>query len=217
MHRLLGITYNPAWFMIAEQEAVTPGSDAGPLGGAGKVVEADETYLLKASGKRKAEGAGGYGHKMKVLALVERGGDIRSMRLATGGKHEIKANLAAHVDPASTLHTDGSNLAFTGLVADHEAIDHNKQYVRKGKNGSVHTNTLEGYFSIFKRGVIGTFHHIGEQHLDRYLAEFDFRPKYRAKLGVNDEMRAERALKGIVGKRLTYRQTNAAHNAQAEG
>jgi len=219
MHRLLGITYKSAWFMMHRlRHAVAPGSDAGPLGGPGKIVEADETYLLKASGKRKADGAGGYAHKMKVLALVERGGDVRSMRLAHGSKAEIKANLHANVDPASTLHTDRSNLyTYTGLVADHEAVDHSKQYVRKGKHGKVHTNTLEGYFSIFKRGVIGTFHHIGEQHLDRYLAEFDFRQNNRAAVGVDDEARAVKALAGIVGKRLTYRQTNAATDTEAEG
>jgi hypothetical protein len=119
------------------------------------------------------------------------------------------------VDPASTLHTDGSQI-YNGLwvVADHESVDHSKQYVRKGKRGQkVHTNTLEGYFSVFKRGMVGTYQHVGEQHLNRYLAEFDFRQNNRAKLGVDDEARAAKALKGIVGKRLTYRRINASANA----
>jgi len=94
-----------------------------------------------------------------------------------------------------------------GLTADHESVDHSKGYVRKGKKGPVHTNTLEGYFSVFKRGLVGTYQHIGEQHVDRYLAEFDFRQNNRAKLGVTDDMRAARILKGAEGKRLTYRQS----------
>jgi len=220
MHRLLGLTYKSAWFMMHRlREAVTPGSDAGPLGGPGKIVEADETYLLKVSGKKKHAGAGGWGHKMKVLALVERGGDIRSMRIKNATSHEIGTRLRENVDPASTLHTDGANhYKFMHGVAGHEAVDHNKQYVRKGKDGvKVHTNTLEGYFSVFKRGLVGTYQHIGEQHLDRYLAEFDFRQNNRAAVGVDDEARAVKAIAGIVGKRLTYRQTNAANNAKTEG
>lgn len=213
IHRLLGITYKSAWFMMHRlREAVTPGEGIGPLGGHGMIVEADETYLLKQSGKRKAEGAGGYAHKMKVLSLTERGGRIRSTRMVDGTKAEIVAQLHAHVDPGSILHTDGAQAyKFTGAVAAHESVDHNKTYVRKGKSGNkVHTNTLEGYFSVFKRGMVGTYQHCGEQHLHRYLAEFDFRQNNRAKLGVSDELRAERAIAGIVGKRLTYRQTNSA-------
>lgn len=97
------------------------------------------------------------------------------------------------------------------MVRIHEAVDHNKEYVRAGKAGrKVHTNTLEGFFSVFKRGMVGTYQHCGEQHLDRYLAEFDFRANNRAKFGIDDAMRAERAIAGITGKRLTYRRINAA-------
>ena len=93
----------------------------------------------------------------------------------------------------------------------HAAVDHAKEYVREGSDGrAVHTNTLEGFFSVFKRGMVGTYQHCGEQHLDRYLAEFDFRMNNRIAVGVNDTMRAQIALKGITGKRLTYRRTNAA-------
>jgi hypothetical protein len=125
----------------------------------------------------------------------------------------IKSAIARHVHPESTLHTDGAQVyrysdlpAPSGLVAKHESVDHNKMYASKGETGTVHTNTAEGYFSIFKRGLVGTYQHIGEQHLPRYLAEFDFRQNNRARLGVGDAARASRILKGAEGKRLTYRQ-----------
>ncbi len=211
--RMLGVTYKTAWFMahrIREAMAPAPGSEP-PLGGDGFVVEADETYLGKKDGKRKAKGAGGYGHKRTVLSLVERGGQIRSFKLGGNTKHEIVAAIRANVDPASTLHTDGAPAyKFTMAVAAHEAVDHNKTYVRDGKDGKVHTNTLEGFFSVFKRGMVGTYQHCGEQHLQRYLAEFDFRANHRVKLGFDDATRADIALQGIGGKRLTYRRTNAA-------
>jgi transposase-like protein len=220
MHRLLDVTYKTAWFMMHRlREAVTPDSP-GPLGGAGKVVEADETYIGKKDGKRKHPGAGGYAHKRTVLSLVERGGKIRSFKLGSPSRQEVGAAIRDNVDPTSVLHTDGSKL-YHGLAmtAGHEAVDHAKGYVRKSKIKNVggvkdwpdvHTNTLEGFFSVFKRGMVGTYQHCGEQHLQRYLAEFDFRQNTRAKLGVDDEARAEIALKGIVGKRLTYRRTNQA-------
>lgn len=208
LSRMLGVTYKTAWFMSHRiREAMTPTkAQQGPLGGAGKVVEADETYLLKADGKRKAEGAAGYAHKMKVLSLVERGGKIRSFKIGNATKAEIVPALHKHVHPESTLHTDGAQAyKFTGAVAKHEAVDHGKEYVRDG----VHTNTLEGFFSVFKRGMVGTYQHCGEQHLNRYLAEFDFRMNNRIALGVDDAMRATKALEGIAGKRLTYRRTNS--------
>ena len=227
IHRMLDITYKSAWFMMHRlREAMTPaGTDFSPLGGAGKVVEADETYIGKKDGPkgRKSPGAGGAAHKRAVLSLVERGGNIRSFKLGSPTREEIGAAIRANVDPSSVLHTDGSKV-YHGLAhtAGHEAVDHNKTYVRKSKIVNldpsvswpdVHTNTLEGFFSVFKRGMVGVYQHCGEQHLQRYLAEFDFRQNHRAKLGVNDEMRAEKALKGIVGKRLTYRRTNAAAHA----
>lgn len=221
LHRMLGVTYKTAWFMAHRiREAMTP-AKAEPLGGAGKVVEADETYIGKKDGPkgRKAQGAGGFAHKRAVLSLVERGGKIRSFKLGTASRDEITPAIMANVDPASVLHTDGSRI-YRGLAhtAGHEAVDHNKTYVRKSKlnipglaNGpDVHTNTLEGFFSVFKRGMVGTYQHCGEQHLQRYLAEFDFRANYRTKLGYTDDMRAVKALEGIAGKRLTYRRPNAA-------
>jgi transposase-like protein len=210
MHRMLDITYKSAWFMMHRlREAVTPDSP-GPLGGRGQVVEADETYFGKADGKAKLPKAGGYAHKMKILSLTERGGHIRSMRIKAGTKAEISELVRRNIHPESTLHTDGAGFyREIGASKIHEFVDHSISYVGRGKNGrKVHTNSLEGYFSVFKRGMVGTYQHIGEQHLNRYLAEFDFRQNTRTKLGVDDETRAEMALMGIVGKRLTYRQTN---------
>ncbi|HTT84076.1 MAG TPA: IS1595 family transposase [Rhizomicrobium sp.] len=213
LHRMLGITYKSAWFMSHRiREAMKPsGKDAGPIGGSGKIVEADETYIGKKDGKRKAKGAGGYAHKRTVLSLTERGGKIRSFKIGSPTRAEIGVAISENVDPASTLHTDGSKVyAFTS-VEMHEIVDHNKTYVAKSKTGDkVHTNTLEGFFSVFKRGMVGTYQHCGEQHMDRYLAEFDFRQNTRAALGVDDATRAQIALQGIRGKRLTYRRTYAA-------
>lgn len=213
LHRMLGITYKSAWFMAHRiRLAMKPTeAESGPLGGLGKVVEADETYLLKADGKKQK--AGGAGHKMKVLSLVERGGKIRSFKIGSATRKDVYPVLKKHVDDHSTLHTDGSALyKEMGGYMDHEFVDHDKAYVRTSKKSGnkVHTNTLEGFFSVFKRGMVGTYQHCGEQHLDRYLAEFDFRQNYRAKLGFDDAMRAQVALTGIAGKRLTYRRTSAA-------
>lgn len=213
LHRMLGVTYKSAWFLahrIREAMAPLEGSEP-PLGGPGKVVEADEAYIGKKDGKRKAKGAGGYAHKRTVLSLVERGGKIRSFKLGGNTRSEIGPVIMANVDPSSTLHTDGAQVYKFTNVAKHESVDHAKEYVRDG----VHTNTLEGFFSVFKRGMVGTYQHCGEQHLQRYLAEFDFRQNNRAKLGVTDDMRAIKALEGIRGKRLTYRRTNKAQDGQA--
>jgi hypothetical protein len=211
---MLGLgSYRSAWFLSHRiREAMTPRpGESGPLGGKGKVVEADESFIGNADGKRKHPGAGGYAHKRTILSLTERGGKIRSFKIGGPTKGEILPNLFAHIHPDSTLHTDGAQVyKFTGATAKHESVDHSEEYVRYGKDGPVHTNTLEGFFSVFKRGMVGTYQHCGEQHLERYLAEFDFRQNNRAKLGIDDDARAVTALKGIVGKRLTYRRTSSA-------
>lgn len=215
MHRLLDITYKSAWFMMHRlREAMMTEPGEPPLGGRGKIVEADETYLLK-SGDKVTPKAGGYAHKMKVLSLTERGGRVRSMRIKDATKLEIGDLVRRNIHPESILHTDGSGVyREIGASKKHEFVDHSISYVGMGKNGrKVHTNTLEGYFSVFKRGMVGVYQHCGEQHLHRYLAEFDFRQNNRAKLGVDDETRAERAIMGIIGKRLTYRRTNQAADA----
>lgn len=207
--RMLGVTYKTAWFMAHRIRAAMTPIAPDPLGGEGKIVEADEAYFGKADGMRRSKWAKAQA-KMKILSLVERGGDIRSMRIKDANKFVITDILHRHVDPATTLHTDGSGIyTRTGAVKKHESVDHNKTYVRTNSRGKkVHTNTLEGFFSIFKRGMIGTYQHCGEQHLNLYLSEFDFRQNTRAKLGIDDDMRADKALSGIVGKRMTYRRTD---------
>jgi transposase-like protein len=214
LHRMLGITYKSAWFMAHRiREAMAPLETAAPIGGGGKVVEADETELSPSRKSKRRPRS----RSKRFVALVERDGSVRSVVIDGGDSQAIRSAIRRHVHPESTLHTDGaqvykySDLPLpAGIVAKHESVDHNKQYARKGETGTVHTNTAEGYFSIFKRGLVGTYQHIGEQHLPRYLAEFDFRQNNRARLGVNDEARTERAIKGAEGKRLTYRQPHAA-------
>lgn len=213
--RMLGVTVKTAWFMSHRiREAMTPlaGSEP-PLGGDGFVVEADETEIAPSRKTRPRPRS----KNLKFVSLIERGGVVRSRKI-TGAKQtiavEVRQALRANVDEASTLHTDGAQMyEFTLAVANHEAVNHNKEFVRDGEHGEkVHTNSAEGYFSIFKRGLVGTYQHMSEQHLTRYLAEFDFRMSHRVKLGYSDDRRTDKALEGIVGKRLTYRRTlQAAH------
>lgn len=203
LHRMLGITYKSAWFMahrIREGMAPTPGS--APIGGEGKTVEADEMFIGNKAGKRKHYGSGGYAHKRAILALVERGGAVRSFHIDDTTRSEIRPPMDETIRSKTRVFTDGAQMYRFMPRALHETVDHSKgEYVR----GDVHTNTVEGVFSIFRRGMVGTYQHCSEAHLHRYLAEFDFRYSNRAKLGINDEMRTEIAMKGIEGKRLTYR------------
>jgi len=216
MARMLGVTYKTAWFMthrIREAMAPVAGQEP-PLGGDGFVVEADETELAPSRKTRPRPRA----KNLKFVSLVERDGQVRSKRI-TGSKGsiatEVRKAIRENVDEASTLHTDGAQMyEFTLAVANHEAVNHNKEFARDGEHGErVHTNTAEGFFSIFKRGLVGTYQHMSEQHLQRYLAEFDFRMNYRVKLGYSDDMRADKALEGIAGKRLTYRRIGEASHA----
>jgi hypothetical protein len=174
---------------------------SGPVGGEGKTVEADETEISKSKKTRRPEGFHRSTHNIKVLSLVERGGPIRSMVIDHRG---IGGLFYSQFDRKSRLVTDSANVfKYTG-AAKHEAVDHSKgEYAR----GDVHTNTLEGFFSIFKRGLIGIYQHIDQKHFDRYLAEFDFRQNTRVKLGINDVQREAIAVKGARGKRLTYETT----------
>lgn len=208
IQRMLDCSMKTAWHLTHRiREAMAPGSDAGPLGGPGKIVEADETYFGKSASVKRRPKEGGYRHKMKVLSLTERGGTIRSMRFKDGTKLEIGDLVRRNIHPESILHTDGSHVyREIGASKEHEFVDHQIGYVGVGrKKRKVHTNSLEGFFSIFKRGMVGTYQHCGEQHLDRYLAEFDFRANTRERFGIDDVSRAEIALKGFKGKRLTYR------------
>ncbi len=205
LHRMLGITYKSAWFMAHRiREAMAPAAkDVGPLGGEGKVVEADELYTGKKRGTVKK--TGGASHKNTVVSLVERGGKARSFHLPEGPDAITIGTLVnENVLDGSRVHTDESAMySRVKKSTKREKVNHSKgEYAR----GDVTTNTVEGFFSVFERGMIGTYQHVGEQHLKRYLAEFDFRYNTRAALKVTDSERAARILSGAEGKRLTYRQ-----------
>jgi len=211
VHRMLGISYKSTWFMMHRlREAMRTGG-LEPLGGAGKVVEADETYFGKTEEARVSpvrdgrpyKGKGGVRNKRPILALVERGGSVRSFHIPVAGQYAVQEIVKQNIARESRLHTDESKL-YKGMNEHftHETVKHTaNEYVR----GDVTTNTIESYFSVFKRGMRGTYQHCKEKHLHRYLAEFDFRYNNRSALGTNDTMRAEELAKGIVGKRLTYR------------
>jgi len=222
LHRMLGFgSYRTAWFMahrIREGICELFPEETGPLGGKGKTVEIDETFVgglekNKHRSKRKHAGTGGTG-KEAVFSLVERKGRVRSHHVIEVTAKTLRPILKAHVDGATFIMTDeGGAAKKIGSEFDrHGSVNHSiGEYVR----GDIHTNTVEGYFSIFKRGIYGTFHHISQQHLKRYLAEFDFKYNERSALGVNDKARAAKAIKGIVGKRLTYHQSDKASLNQA--
>jgi transposase-like protein len=215
LHRMLGVTYKTAWFMAHRiREAMREGTFT-PMGGSGKTVEADETFVggkekNKHVGKRKRGNIGGMG-KEAVFSLVERGGRVRSQHVPSVSAKTLRPILVSQVDRNSTLMTDGEGqYRIVGPeFAKHETVNHSiNEYVR----GEAHTNTIEGYFSILKRGVTGTYHHVSQEHLKRYLGEFDFRYNNRVALGVDDNARTVEALKGIEGKRLTYRRTDSRAN-----
>ena len=205
LHRTLKVTLKTAWFMSHRiREAMRSGSLATPLGGEGSIVEADETFIGKKDGEVKPKGARGYAHKQAALSLVERGGDVRSFVIDKADTANIKPIVDANLAKESRLMTDQASY-YIGIgkeFAGHESVDHSKE---EWKRGDAHTNTLEGYFSVFKRGMKGVYQHCAERHLHRYLAEFDFRYNNRVARGVHDEQRAEKALLGIKGKRLTYK------------
>jgi len=219
IHRMIGVTYKTAWFMCHRiREAMTDATPP-PMGGPNKVVEADETYIgnkvsLKkkramkraGTGKGTKGGFGGVSNKYTVVSLVERGGVVRSFHVDRGTRANVREILVRNVDRKSKLMTDESRL-YTEVgqeYARHEKVHHAAgEYVR----GDVYTNTLEGYYSIFKRGMRGTYQHCSESHLQRYVTEFDFRYNGRK---LTDNQRRDAALKGIEGKRLTYRRINTA-------
>jgi transposase-like protein len=211
MHRTLNVTYKTAWFMCHRLREAMADLKPGPLGGSGKVVEADTTFIggkeaNKHRNKRDSKKIGGMG-KQIVHTLVERDGSARSHHIANVTGKTLRPILTANVSRKSALMTDtaGGYMGVGKEFARHEMVDHGiGEYVR----GDAHSNTVEGYFSILKRGITGTYHHVSEAHLKRYLAEFDFRYNNRMSLGFTDGERTANALRGIEGKRLTYRPLN---------
>jgi transposase-like protein len=215
IHRTLGVTYKTAWFMLHRiREAMGEDvSTSGPLGGEGKTIEADETYIGKrdvpyVSPNRRhpptKSGKSGGAQKRTVVALVERGGQVRSFHVRVANVKQVRDILVQNASRKSKLYTDESRLYTTtgSEFADHDTVNHSKkEYVR----GEVHTNTIENVFSVFKRGMTGIYQHCGEAHLFRYLREFDFRYNRRTALGWNDRDRHNDLLSRVGGKRLTYR------------
>jgi len=204
LQRTLGCGMKTAWHLGHRiRHAMAPLPSAGPLGGAGKVVEVDETELARSRKTKRPAGFRRRLHNPIVMSLVERGGDIRSTTLDHRSAMGVIRGTVHH---ESRLVSDSAAHYKYPPVASHEFADHSKfEWVRD----DVHTNTLEGFFSVLKRGLVGIYQHVDKKHLDRYLAEFDFRQNTRVKLGINDEQRADIALKGFAGKRLTYQTTNS--------
>jgi len=203
LSRTLGVTLQTAWFMSHRlREAMRTGSLA-PMGGAGEIVEIDETFIGQKADMPKRRG---FAHKHAILSLVERGGSVRSFHVDGTTAAHLVPILRANIAKETAVMTDeaGQYTHLSKDFASHDSVNHGAgEYGR----GEVHTNTVEGFYSIFKRGMKGVYQHCSEKHLHRYVAEFDFRYNNRVRLGCGDLERAERALGGIVGKRLTYAQS----------
>jgi transposase-like protein len=208
LHRTLGVTYKTAWFMAHRLREAMRVGDLAPMGGAGGIVEVDETYIGKMEGHAGERVRGGAVKNM-VVTLVERGGSARSFHTDGHSIADIVPVVRKNIARESRLMTDKA-LHYRAVgeeFAEHGSVEHTDY---EWARCDIHTNTVEGYYSIFKRGMKGVYQHCAEKHLHRYLAEFDFRYSNRVRLGVNDEARTTRALRGIVGKRLTYRRSNSA-------
>lgn len=201
LHRTLGVTYKTAWFMTHRiREAMQDPNFLKQLGGKDAVVEADETYWGNRRSRRIKKDRQGYMHKEKIFSLVERNGNVRSFHVEHVSGETLKPILKRHVAQDTCIMTDefGGYKDIDQHFASHNIVRHTrKEYVR----GEVHTNTIEGFFSILKRGLVGTFHHVGAQHLKRYITEFDFRYNSRK---MSDSERTALALLGITDKRLMY-------------
>lgn len=221
LHRTLGVTLKTAWFMGHRiREAMRQGSLASPMGGEGQTVEVDETIYGRAETHPKGRRVRvpvaknritNSAHKNVIVSLVQRDGGVRSFHVAGSTVAEVVPIVNQNVSKETAIMTDGAKLyrKQLGSFASHDWVDHSvSEYVRYEPTKTVHTNTVEGYFSLFKRGMRGTYQHCKEKHLHRYLAEFDFRYNNRVGLGVDDEARASKMIKGAQGKRLTYRTTN---------
>jgi transposase-like protein len=221
--RTLGLgSYRTAWFLCHRIREAMKDAKPEPMGGAGKIIEAHETYHGKRETPRKLKrpratpytkgGKSGSGDKRVVFGLVERGSKARMIHIQQATVEEVWDHISANVRRESVLHTDESNLYTTlgSQFAKHGTVKHSDgEYVR----GDIHTNTIENVFSVFKRGMHGVYQHCSEAHLHRYLAEFEFRYNRRSKLGIEDTERASDAVRGAEGKRLTYRRPSKAKDA----
>lgn len=225
LHRSLGVTYKTAWFMFHRIREAMSDPTSAPIGGEGKIVEADEAYHGKVkepveSPHRRGrpytkKGKGSRNQKRAIVALVERDGEARVTHMRHVTARNIGQFIAKHADAKSRLHTDESNLypRVGKEFGKHEVVHHGaKEYARD----DIHINTAEGFFGVFKRGMTGVYQHCGEQHFQRYLDEFSFRFNNRSKLGVEDTERAVRCAKAMDGKRLTYRRI-AGQGEELEG
>ncbi len=210
IQRAFNCSMKTAWFLTHRiREIMKPDSGSSPLGGEGKTIEADVTYVGRKPFTKVKKGGGG--HMNPVLSLVERHGGVRSAHLPDVRDHNLHAVLDKHASPKSHFMTDEAH-AFMDIgwnFASHRTVTHSKdEYVRREGDWVITTNTIEGFFSILKRGIYGVYQHVSEAHLHRYLTEFDFRYSNREKLGVNDVARASLALQGAKGRRLTYETTH---------
>lgn len=209
LHRTLKVSYKTAWFMFHRVREAMRLGELSPLGGEGKTVEVDETYIGRLKDVPKPRG--GSSHKNVVLTLVERGGSARSFHIDSVSISDMKPIIEANIARETAMMTDqGASYPEIGKgFASHDVVNHaQEEYVRREGEKVISTNVVEGYYSIFKRGMKGVYQHCGEKHLHRYLAEFDFRYSNRVALGVDDGERTARVMKGIEGKRLTYRPTS---------
>lgn len=210
IQRMLQCSMKTAWFLSHRIREAMKIDALGPLGGEGQTVEVDETFIggkekNRHKSKRAKARLGGSWGKETVLSLVERDGRVRSLHVASVTHANLRPVLVAQIDRASLLCTDDAGqYRHMGRDFRHEVVNHGaEEYVR----GSFHTNTVENYFSILKRGIVGCYFHVSEAHLHRYLAELDFRYSNRERLGVDDTGRAALAVAGAKGKRLTYERT----------
>ena len=213
LHRTLGITYRSAWFMAHRIRECMRTGGLDPLGGDGMIVEADETYYgqIERAKRRttttkgrpfKKRGRTGPANKRPIVALVERGGSIRTFHVPVADKHTVSKIVRENIARESRLHTDDSRLypEVGQSFGAHKTVKHSiEEYVRYEDGEAIHTNTAEGYFSIFKRGMRGVYQHCKEKHLHRYLSEFDFRYNHRSALGIEDGERAALAIRACFG------------------
>jgi len=204
--RTLDVQYKTAWFMTHRIREAMKSGNLPPMGGEGVVVEIDETCI---GNKEGAPVRRGYAHKHAIMTLVQRGGGSRSFHMdGTSAKHLLPI-IKANVLPGTHVMTDeaGQYAHLNKHFTEHDYTRHSAgEYVR----GNVHTNTVEGFYSVFKRGMNGVYQHCREKHLHRYVAEFDFRYNNRVRLGVDDFTRTRNALRGTIGRRLTYQDSAAA-------